>query len=145
MILNIEFKENFFIESIIKNKFIPCVCRVKGLSFTVEFSRPLKMMAAGYIPNFNLQDICDRYSAAAGGEYAHYCFGEIGLNYLSDSSFEVIDLKFFDEIYGWINIIENSVLAEKFKKRIDIILIGLESWIKIGNDYCINILDRSKY
>ena len=117
MILNIEFEENFFMESIIKNKFIPCVCRVKGLNFTVEFSRPLKMMATGYIPNFNLQDICDRYSAAAGGEYTHYCFGEISLNYLSDSSFEVIDLKFFDEIYGWINIIENSVLAEKFKEE----------------------------
>jgi len=116
MILNIEFERNFFTESIVKNKFIPCVCRIKGLIFTVEFSRPL-MAAIGSIQDFNLQDICDRYSAAAGGEYTHYCFGEISLNYLFDDSFEIIDLKFFDEIYGWINIVENSVLADKIKEE----------------------------
>ncbi|WP_313282757.1 hypothetical protein [Delftia tsuruhatensis] len=111
MILNIKFQDDFFSESIKKHKYIPCICKISGEIFTIEFVPPLRS-AVGRVGDFYLNDINERYPAGGGGEYTHYCFGEISLDMISEDDYNISDLRLFSRLNGWVNILEDSRLSD---------------------------------
>lgn len=117
MILNINFPDNLIVESLLSLGEIPCVCKIRGgLSFEIEFLYPLPE-AAGFVENWNVDDINKRAPAGAGGKYTHYCFGQIELKKIHENEYQVVNLKFFSEYRGWLGILSNSKLCEEYQSE----------------------------
>ncbi|WP_155294172.1 hypothetical protein [Delftia acidovorans] len=94
MKLCIKFEKNGWFEYFIKNKNIPCICKIKGNDFSVEFFSPLPE-AVGTVKDFSKEEINLRAPSYGGGVHTHNSFAEISLIEVSQDIYEISDLRFF--------------------------------------------------
>jgi hypothetical protein len=107
MNLNIRFPSDLFAIKTIQLNDIPCVCKVMfSGDFYVVFSE-LLFEASGFMSDFNKKEIDLRFPVYAGGPFAQHCNAMITLGPADDIKYEVINLKFFHGLSGWISLIEN--------------------------------------
>jgi hypothetical protein len=114
MILKISFPKNLVTDSLLKQNNIPCLCKISvcvKVGFKVIFRNPLPEVS-GEIFHLNIKEMELRIPVRVGGEYSYTYFGLITLK-ASDSEEEyfIESLKFFDESYGWLSIVENGEFA----------------------------------
>ena len=122
MKLCIKFEKNGWFEYFIKNKNIPCICKIKGNDFSVEFFSPLPE-AVGTVKDFSKEEINLRAPSYGGGVHTHNSFAEISLIEVSQDIYEISDLRFFYQISGWHQILENFSLVEVVDE-------DLPDWVK---------------
>ncbi|QQB51076.1 MULTISPECIES: hypothetical protein [Delftia] len=122
MKLCIKFEKNGWFEYFIKNKNIPCICKIKGNDFSVEFFSPLPE-AVGTVKDFSKEEINLRAPSYGGGVHTHNSFAEISLIEVSQDIYEISDLRFFYQTSGWHQILENFSLVEVVDE-------DLPDWVK---------------
>lgn len=122
MKLCIKFEKNGWFEYFIKNKNIPCICKIKGNDFSVEFFSPLPE-AVGTVKDFSKEEINLRAPSYGGGVHTHNSFAEISLIEVSQDTYEISDLRFFYQTSGWHQILENFSLVEVVDE-------DLPDWVK---------------
>ncbi|MGR9229521.1 hypothetical protein [Rhizobium leguminosarum] len=96
--------KNLLTETLLVQRGIPCLCRIRGLEFEIAFVDPLPA-ANGKVSDWDHKKIDERAPAGAGGKYTHYCFGTVSLTPLGDDKYEVVDLAFFNRSVGWCPIV----------------------------------------
>ncbi|MGL4283694.1 MAG: hypothetical protein ACRCSI_08795 [Eubacterium aggregans] len=108
LFLHIYFPDNLVSEKMVLQKKIPCFCRISGSRlFEIEFFEPLPS-AIGVIEGWSPELINERVSAGGGGKYTHYCFSVVSLEQIDSNIYGITSLDFFDEMSGWISIIDNG-------------------------------------
>jgi len=122
MKLCIRFEKDGWFEYFIKNKNIPCICKIRGNDFSVEFFSPLPE-AVGTVKDFSKEEINLRAQSYGGGVHTHNSFAEISLIEVSQDIYEISDLRFFYQTSGWHQILENFSLVEVVDE-------DLPDWVK---------------
>ncbi|WP_148661474.1 hypothetical protein [Roseateles chitosanitabidus] len=108
LILKAQFPKDYFARELNSLPHIPCVCRIGGGRFLVEFSEPL-IEVEGEVLEFDISDIDRCAPAGGGGEYIHYSFATITLIPEKEDLFVVRDLSFFKGVApGWFSIIKDG-------------------------------------
>ena len=109
MKLNIEFPRNMITEELLKQKNIPCFCKVSA-DFEISFQEPLPKVV-GKVSEWDRHELEERALAGAGGKYTHYTNGMITLKEIDLNQYQILDLSFFCRSHGWCPIIENGIYA----------------------------------
>lgn len=108
MNLNIVFPNDLFTAKTIQQNDIPCVCQVMlSGNFRVVFSE-LLFEASGFMSEFDENDINYRFPVLAGGAFAQHCNAMITLKRVNNDKYQVVNLKFFHSLAGWISLIESG-------------------------------------
>lgn len=110
MNLKIEFAENLVSLSLIRQKNIPCLCRVSGSLFEVVFQSPLQDVV-GVVDGWDRKLLEERAVVGAGGSFTHYKHGMVTLSEIQMGLYKIIDLSFFYSDYGWCPILIGGVYA----------------------------------
>ena len=109
LVLKIKFPDDLNYKFLITQKYIPCLCKVKGgLSFEIEFMNPLPAVT-GVVEGWTAELICDRAPAGAGGEYTHYNFSLVSINNIEADKYQITSLMMFYEITGWYSVVEDGM------------------------------------
>lgn len=109
MILHITLPKNLISEGMLRQKNIPCLCKV-GKAFEIELLAPLPE-ATGVVQDWDWKLLAERSIAGVGGIYTHYRFGIVTLEPVQDDAYRIIDLAFFDTCFGWCPILEQGEYA----------------------------------
>jgi hypothetical protein len=109
MELHIALPHNLVSAELIQQKNIPCLCKI-AKEFEVEFLDPLPE-ATGIVQGWDWRLLHERAIAGVGGTYTHYTFGMITLEVLQSDVYRIIDLAFFDRMFGWCPILQNGKYA----------------------------------
>jgi hypothetical protein len=107
MNLNIKIPKNLATEQLLKQKNIPCFCKVSE-DFEISFREP---NVTGNVSEWDRKKIEERVMAGAGGMYTHYTDGMITLIEIGLNQYKIIDLTLFDRASGWCQVIENEIYA----------------------------------
>ena len=107
--LNISLPKNLVTADLIRQKNIPCLCKV-AKEFEIEFMDPLPE-ATGVVHGWDRRLLEERAVAGAGGLYTHYAFGLVTLDQVQPDVYRIVDLAFFNRIFGWCPILENGDYA----------------------------------
>lgn len=107
--LRISLPVNLAAADMVRQKNIPCLCRV-AKEFEIEFLDPLPE-ATGVVFRWDRRMLEERAVAGAGGPYSHYAFGLVTLDQLEPDIYWIVDLAFFNRIFGWCPILENGAYA----------------------------------
>ena len=116
MQLTIKLPDNLIVKDLLEKKNIPCLGKIKGLLFEIEFLYPLPQ-ATGTVDGWTHEEIDERVPAGAGGEYTHYSFTQITLRSVGGDIYDVVDLSFFNFIRGWLPVLINGELCESQYKN----------------------------
>lgn len=106
MNLHIEFPDDLTSADLLRQKNIPCLCKVSK-EFEVVVEGPLPK-ASGIVSGWDRSLLEERAVAGGGGQYTHYCFGMITLQKIEPSVYKIVDLSFFQEPFGWCPILING-------------------------------------
>lgn len=110
--LRIALPDSIGIQDALRQKNMPCFCRIKGSVFQMVFQEPL-FDSEGTVEEW-VQEVIDRRApAGAGGEYTHHCYGMVSLKNLEENFFEITDLSFFKNPFGWCQILMDGNLTQE--------------------------------
>jgi hypothetical protein len=107
MNLNIEIPKNLVTEQLLKQKNIPCFCKVSK-DFEISFRQP---EATGNVSEWDRKKFEERAIAGAGGKYTHYTDGMITLREIGVNQYKIVDLALFYHNFGWCQVLENEIYA----------------------------------
>jgi len=109
MKLNIEIPKNLATEQLLKQKNIPCFCRV-AKEFEILFQDPFPE-SVGIVSEWDRRELEKRAVAGAGGRYTHYTNGMVTLKEIDLNQYQIVDLYFFNRNFGWCPVIVNNAYA----------------------------------
>lgn len=87
---------------------IPCFARVSSV-FSLDFSAIYNERSSEVI-DWKKEDLEARCAAGAGGQYIYSCPALVSLE-LKNERYEIVDLKFYNKMSGWHQILQNGVLT----------------------------------
>ena len=112
MILKVDFLD--MIVSIDGMKDVPCICKVKGDKFIVEFVTTFDLSfqhIEGELNEWSLKALNDRAPSRAGGKYTYHEPGLISVKKADEKTYQVVSLKLFYNNLGWLPFIEAGKYA----------------------------------
>lgn len=109
MKLHIHFPKNLVTESLLRQKKIPCLCRI-GKNFEILFQHPLPE-ALGTVEGWDIEEVLKRAPAGAGGQYTYYSFSAVTLREIKSNLYQIIDWDLFNRSVGWCHILVNGEYA----------------------------------
>jgi len=109
MNLNIQIPKNLVTEELLRQKNIPCFCRVSR-DFEISLQDPFPDVT-GKVSDWDRRELEKRAMAGAGGKYTHYTNGLITIKEIDANQYHIIDLSLFCCSSGWCPIVENGVYA----------------------------------
>ncbi len=109
MKLNIKFPNNLITDNLLKQKRIPCFCKISG-EFEISFSETVPE-SSGIVSDWDRKELELRAVAGAGGQYTHYAHGLITLEKAETDTYKIIDLEMFYTNFGWCPILRNGEYA----------------------------------
>ena len=102
MLLKIQLPDNLIVQGLLKQKCIPCLCRIKGNLFELLFQHPLPQ-ATGNVEGWTHREIDARAPAGAG---------MVSLKKIDEHIFDVESLSFFSNTLGWFPVVEGGQLCK---------------------------------
>jgi hypothetical protein len=104
--LHISLPKNLITADLVRQKNIPCLCKV-AKDFEIEFMDPLPE-ATGVVQGWDRLLLEERAIAGVGGAYTHYTFGLVTLDQIEPNVYKIVDLAFFNRIFGWCPILKDG-------------------------------------
>lgn len=99
MKLNIAFPKNMITDELLRQKRIPCFCKVSN-EFEISFSDTMPE-SSGAVSGWDRRELELRAVAGAGGRYTHFANGLITLQKVDEDVYRILDLEMFYRSYGW--------------------------------------------
>lgn len=113
MYLEATFPDNIDSEMLFETKLVPCVIKVAE-EFHIHFCDPL-VNVSGVVKGWEKKELNKRCPAKGGGKYLHHRHAQVTLKPTEPDKFEIVDMNFFSPGLGWLEIVQNSLLAEPGK------------------------------
>lgn len=106
-ILRIEIPDDLVHQAIFKLPEIPCVCKVDGGKFHIEFRSPLPLLQ-GELEGWDHEHLQHRAPAMGGSTVTYYCPAKISVANNKSGQLIVKNLSFFILAHpGWFPVIDN--------------------------------------
>ncbi len=89
---------------------IPCFTRINE-QFIIDFDLD-PYFIEGKVVDWDEYKLNLLFGAGVGGDYTYYNHSLITIQKIKEGEYDIISLKFFDDMTGWVSIIENAEYAE---------------------------------
>lgn len=109
MRLRINLPNDLTSQNLVRQKDIPCVCKVSNV-FELELLSP-HLNIGGIVEGWSANEIAARVPAGGGGRYTHVRYGLVTLQESGVGVLEVRSLSMFYEAYGWLPVVAKGYYA----------------------------------
>ncbi|NIJ78874.1 hypothetical protein FHT08_004016 [Xanthomonas campestris] len=109
MKLQIDFAMNLANDELLKQKKIPCVCKISR-DFEISFpdSAP---ESSGTVSDWDRGEFELRAVPGTGGQYTHNARSLITIERIEGNIYKIIDLDIFNRLFGWCTVLEGGLYA----------------------------------